>query len=159
MSQRSRYVRLAIVLAAGSLVALAGATPAVAGEGWDPGSGDSREWVDGWDSSGVSFAEGFDGSESFGEGFAFTDGGDGGVSTFTVKGRVNLNGGLILRSSPTRNSRLVRVARNGEIVHIFCKTRGESVNGDSLWYLLDDGGTWSWGPARFIDAVESPPWC
>jgi hypothetical protein len=155
MSLRSTYTRIGIALAAGSLVALAGATPALADENGDPGNGDSREWNDGGD--------GLDADNGFGDelvdGRDSDDGfGDGRDNEGTTRGRVHRNGGLALRSSPNRGSRLVRVARNGEIVHIFCKTWGESVDGDSLWYLLADG-TWAWGPARFIDTSGSPPRC
>jgi hypothetical protein len=157
MSQRSTYARLGIALAAGSLVALAGATPAVAGVGWDPGSGDSRVG----DNGGVSGAEFFgndgDGLDPFDE---WGDGlGIGLGDVRTIRGRVDVNGGLALRNSPFPGSRLVRVAQNGEFLPIVCKTTGAPVNGDTVWYLIDGIGTWSWGPARFIDTFESPPWC
>jgi hypothetical protein len=75
------------------------------------------------------------------------------------KGRVTARGGLALRSSPTRGSQLIRVARQGEIVSIFCKTSGQTVEGNPLWYLLTDG-TWAWGAARYIDNIgPSPRWC
>ena len=137
MSLRSTYTRLGIALAAGSLVALAGATPALADDDeWDPGTGDSRGTDNG-----------------FGD-----EGGDGRDNDGTVRGRVDVNGGLALRNAPHRGSRLIRVARNGEIVYIYCKAWGESVGGDSLWYLLTDG-TWAWAPARFIETFGSPRWC
>ncbi|WP_406332847.1 SH3 domain-containing protein [Streptomyces sp. NBC_00203] len=142
MSLRSTYTRLGIALAAGSLVALAGATPALADDEWDPGTGDSRGSDNGF---GDERSDGRDSDNGFDN--------DG-----TVRGRVDVNGGLALRNSPHRGSRLIRVARNGEIVHIYCKAWGESVNGDSLWYLLSDG-TWAWGPARFIETFGSPRWC
>ncbi|MFI6489915.1 SH3 domain-containing protein [Streptomyces sp. NPDC050564] len=152
MFQRSTYARLAIALAAGSLVALAGATPAVADVSLDPGSADSLEWDDGV-VSGVDFS-GADGDEL--DPFA------GGVDELdigpTTRGRVDMNGGLALQSSPF-DGRLVRVAQNGEFVRIVCKTRGLPVSGDTLWYLIDGNGVWSWGPARFIRTADSPPRC
>ncbi|PKT67069.1 SH3 domain-containing protein [Streptomyces populi] len=75
------------------------------------------------------------------------------------QGRVTARGGLALRSAPTRGSQLIRVARQGEIVSIFCKTPGETVDGNPLWYLLTDG-TWAWGAARYIDNIgPAPRWC
>ncbi|MFC7267064.1 SH3 domain-containing protein [Streptomyces lutosisoli] len=138
MSLRSTYTRLGIALAAGSLVALTGATPALADDERDPGNSDSRGTDNGF---GDERGDGRDNDNDS-----------------TVRGRVDVNGGLALRSAPHRGSRLVRVARNGEIVRIYCKAWGESVGGDSLWYLLTDG-TWAWAPARFIETFGSPRWC
>ena len=66
---------------------------------------------------------------------------------------------LALRSAPYRGSQIIRYAHKGEVVSIFCKVRGEKVDGSPLWYLLTDG-TWAWGPARHIDTLGSAPrWC
>ncbi|WP_020130698.1 SH3 domain-containing protein, partial [Streptomyces sp. 303MFCol5.2] len=74
------------------------------------------------------------------------------------RGRVTASQ-LLLRSAPTRASQVIRVAHRGEIVSIFCKTPGQNVQGDSLWYLLTDG-TWAWGSARYIDTIGTAPrWC
>lgn len=75
------------------------------------------------------------------------------------KGRVTAKSGLLLRDKPTRSSRVVGIARYGSIVHIFCKTRGSSVEGNNRWYLLMDG-TWAWGSAQYIDNIgPAPRWC
>jgi Bacterial SH3 domain len=77
------------------------------------------------------------------------------------QGQVIARGGLLLRSAPNRSrgSEVLRVAAFGEIVDIFCKTPGESVDGNPLWYLLADG-TWAWGSARYIDNIgRAPHWC
>ncbi|MFG2310125.1 SH3 domain-containing protein [Streptomyces sp. NPDC048566] len=152
MPQRSPYTRIAVALAAGSMVALAAATPALAdGEGhaagsagrqWSTGGGDGREWNNGGD-----------GREN-GNGR-----GDGREDARRYKGRVTARGGLALRSAPNRGGRLIRVARQGEIVSIYCKTPGQKVDGNPLWYLLTDG-TWAWGAARYIDNIgPAPRWC
>ncbi|MFF4352751.1 SH3 domain-containing protein [Streptomyces sp. NPDC001530] len=149
MSLRSTYTRLAIALAAGSLVALAGATPALADEDRDPGSGDDRQRSEGGDGG---FGNG--GDVRFGND---DEGGDDDLDDpDTTRGRVNVDGGLALRTRPDRDSRLVRIARNGEIVRIYCQTWGD--RDDDLWYLVTDG-TWAWGPARFIEASSTPRWC
>ncbi|MCX3063826.1 SH3 domain-containing protein [Streptomyces beihaiensis] len=77
----------------------------------------------------------------------------------TYKGRVVANGGLNLRDAPTRGSRIVRWEPYGAIVPIFCKTGGQNVRGNYLWYLLTDG-TWAWGSAKYIDNIGAAPrWC
>ncbi|MFJ8308808.1 MULTISPECIES: SH3 domain-containing protein [unclassified Streptomyces] len=75
------------------------------------------------------------------------------------EGRVTAKSGLLLRDRPTRGSRIVGMAPYGSIVHIFCKTYGDEVNGNDRWYLLTDG-TWAWGSAFYIDNIgPSPRWC
>ncbi|HET6858030.1 MAG TPA: SH3 domain-containing protein, partial [Streptomyces sp.] len=64
----------------------------------------------------------------------------------TYKGRVTAKSGLLLRDRPTRSSRILGSKPHGAIVHIFCKTSGQSVNGNSRWYQLTNG-TWAWASA------------
>ncbi|MGY0069738.1 SH3 domain-containing protein [Streptomyces sp. QTS137] len=66
---------------------------------------------------------------------------------------------LALRTSPDRGSKVIRYARKGDVVSIYCKVGGDDVQGNPLWYLLTDG-TWAWGPARHIDNIgPAPRWC
>ncbi|MFE5207948.1 SH3 domain-containing protein [Streptomyces sp. NPDC056600] len=75
------------------------------------------------------------------------------------QGVVTARGGLQLHTSPTRGSEVIGFAPQGAVVDIFCKTPGETVDGNPLWYLLADG-TWAWGPARYIDNIgPAPRWC
>ncbi|MFI1537394.1 SH3 domain-containing protein [Streptomyces anandii] len=75
------------------------------------------------------------------------------------RGRVVARGGLALHTRPDRGSRVLRIARPGEIVWIYCATLGQNVLGNRVWYLLADG-TWSWGSARFIQNIgPAPRWC
>ncbi|KOU35707.1 SH3 domain-containing protein [Streptomyces sp. WM6378] len=75
------------------------------------------------------------------------------------KGRVTAKSGLLLRDRPTRSSRIVGKAPYGSIVHIFCRTGGDRVNGNDHWYLLTDG-TWAWASAYYIDNIGAVPrWC
>ncbi|MGW3814264.1 SH3 domain-containing protein [Streptomyces sp. NPDC005046] len=216
MPLRSTYTRIGITLAAGSLVALAAATPALAdGEG-DSGSGGTHEWSNsgGGDGGGQTWTSGGTGGDGHEQGtgdggtgqtWSNGGGGDGGNSNSNsqtwnnggggdggngngqtwnnggggdgrepanangngngqnnprlYQGRITAPGGLDLRSAPTRGSQLIRVARHGEIVSIYCKTPGQNVQGNPLWYLLTDG-TWAWGAARYIDNIgPSPRWC
>ncbi|MEV3855197.1 SH3 domain-containing protein [Streptomyces sp. NPDC050095] len=75
------------------------------------------------------------------------------------KGRVVAHGGLLLRDAPTRGSRVIRTEPYNAIVPIFCKTGGDDVAGNRLWYLLTDG-TWAWGSAKYINNIGAAPrWC
>ncbi|WAZ24108.1 SH3 domain-containing protein [Streptomyces cinnabarinus] len=66
---------------------------------------------------------------------------------------------LLLRSAPNRGSQVIRTAHRGQIVKIFCKTVGQNIQGNPLWYLLPDG-TWAWGAARYINNIgPAPRWC
>jgi hypothetical protein len=66
---------------------------------------------------------------------------------------------LLLRSAPDRGSQVIRAVHRGEIVNIYCKTNGQRVDGNRVWYLLTDG-TWAWGSARYIQELgRSPRWC
>ncbi|MFC8433161.1 SH3 domain-containing protein [Streptomyces sp. NPDC057253] len=66
---------------------------------------------------------------------------------------------LALRSAPNRGGQIIRFAQRGEVVSIFCRTDGQSVQGNRQWYLLTDG-TWAWGSARYIrDLGPSPRRC
>ncbi|WP_338700430.1 SH3 domain-containing protein [Streptomyces sp. Q6] len=75
------------------------------------------------------------------------------------KGRVTAKSGLLLRDAPTRGSRVIRTEPYNAIVPIFCKTGGDNVEGNHLWYLLTDG-TWAWGSAKYISNIGAAPrWC
>ncbi|QEU91843.1 SH3 domain-containing protein [Streptomyces kanamyceticus] len=75
------------------------------------------------------------------------------------KGRVTAKSGLLLRDAPTRGSRVVRSEPYGKVVTIFCKTTGDTVGRNNLWYLLTDG-TWAWGAAHYIANIgQAPRWC
>ncbi|MDH6587240.1 hypothetical protein M2161_006346 [Streptomyces sp. SAI-133] len=66
---------------------------------------------------------------------------------------------LALRSAPNRGGQIIRWAERGEVVSIFCRTNGQSVQGNRQWYLLTDG-TWAWGSARYIRTIGTAPrWC
>ncbi|MFC8346743.1 SH3 domain-containing protein [Streptomyces sp. NPDC057280] len=123
--------RLSISLAAGALLAAAAAVPAVANDDWD---GERGDWGQG---QGQQHQQ---------------------HNPRLYKGVVTASS-LNLRSAPNRGSQIIRTAHRGEIVSIFCKTPGQTINGNPLWYLLTDG-TWAWGAARYIDNIGAAPrWC
>ncbi|MFE2044368.1 SH3 domain-containing protein [Streptomyces sp. NPDC059477] len=143
MSLRSSLTRLAIATAAGALVA--GTFAAV------PASAD--EWSGSGDSAGRS-DEGRD-SLARDEG-RYEDGRH--DTRGHYRGRVTADR-LLLRTAPNRGSRVIRSVHRGQIVSIYCKTTGERIDGNRLWYLLTDG-TWAWGSARYIDNIGAAPrWC
>ncbi|WP_055697527.1 SH3 domain-containing protein [Streptomyces silaceus] len=75
------------------------------------------------------------------------------------KGRVTAKSGLLLRDAPTRGSKVIRSEPYGKVVTIYCKTTGDHVGGNNLWYLLTDG-TWAWGAAHYIANIGAAPrWC
>ncbi|GAA3149313.1 SH3 domain-containing protein [Streptomyces rectiviolaceus] len=75
------------------------------------------------------------------------------------KGRVTAKHGLLLRTAPTRGSHVIRSVPYGKVVHIYCKTTGDHVQGNNRWYLLTNG-TWAWGAAHYIANIgPAPRWC
>ncbi|MFD5340625.1 SH3 domain-containing protein [Streptomyces hawaiiensis] len=131
----SLRTRLSIATVAGLLAAAVSVTPAAAAhDDWDPTGG-----------NGNGNHHGHDGHH-------------GHHDERLYKGVVTADR-LALRSAPNRGSQIIRFAHRGDVVKIFCKTGGETVRGNPLWYLLTDG-TWAWGAARYIDNIgPAPRWC
>ncbi|MFJ5263937.1 SH3 domain-containing protein [Streptomyces sp. NPDC088387] len=146
MSLRTSLTRIAIATAAGALVTAAVITPATAND----------EWGDGGDSAG-RYEDDFGGDrDDFGGGNGNGNGHH--DSRGHYRGVVTANT-LLLRSRPDRGSRVIRSVHRGDKVSIFCKTAGQRIDGNPLWYLLTDG-TWAWGAARYIDNIGAAPrWC
>ncbi|OXS32701.1 SH3 domain-containing protein [Streptomyces sp. XY006] len=135
--------RLCIVTAAAFLAAAAAVTPAAAAhDDWDPSGG-----LGGNGGNHHHDPTGGNGGDHHGH-----------HGRHLYKGVVTADT-LALRSAPNRGSQIIRFAHRGDIVKIFCKTGGETVQGNPLWYLLTDG-TWAWGAARYIDNIgPAPRWC
>ncbi|MET7319791.1 SH3 domain-containing protein [Streptomyces sp. NPDC005549] len=144
-ASRSPLVRgLATALAAGALATAVAVTPAVADDGHSGDTGSTSAVTDGGNRGGNG------GDERGGDDRRQEQGRYRGVVTAQR---------LALRTSPTRGSDVIRYARRGEVVSIYCKTPGDRVQGNPLWYLLTDG-TWAWGAARYIDNIgPAPRWC
>jgi hypothetical protein len=147
MSLRSRC---AIAIAVSALVTTAAtAVPAVADDDWGQGQSNTSEQNQSSDpgqnqSGNAQQNQGGDGGHSDNQRFS--------------RGIVTASS-LALRSAPTRGSQVIRYASRGEILSIFCKTRGEDVQGDPVWYQIADD-IWAWGAARYIDIVgRTPRWC
>ncbi|MHC3472389.1 SH3 domain-containing protein [Streptomyces sp. 7R007] len=142
MSLRSALARLSIATAAGALLASAVAvTPALADDEWGGGDQGVSRQDGGWDNQG---GQGGDHDHQ--------------DNPRLYRGVVTASE-LLLRSAPNRGSQVIRVAYRGEVVSIFCKTTGQNIQGNNLWYLLTDG-TWAWGAARYINTIGTAPrWC
>jgi hypothetical protein len=150
LSSRSPLVRgLATAVAAGALATAVAVTPAVANDEW--GGGDSGTGSAAADPTGGNGGNGGNGGGQGG-------GNDGRQEQGRYRGVVTADR-LALRTSPTRGGQVIRYAHRGETVRIHCKTPGDKVHGNPLWYLLTDG-TWAWGAARYIDNIgPAPRWC
>ncbi|MFF1721939.1 SH3 domain-containing protein [Streptomyces sviceus] len=148
MSLRSRFP---IAVAACALAVTALATPAVAGDDWgdDPQSASGNHQNQNQNSSqnqGQSQNSNQDQNQ------------DQNQNSRLSRGVVTASS-LALRSAPNRGGQIIRWAERGEVVSIFCRTNGQSVQGNRQWYLLTDG-TWAWGAARYIRTIGSAPrWC
>ncbi|MDX3755495.1 SH3 domain-containing protein [Streptomyces sp. AK02-04a] len=173
MSLRHTLARTGMVLAAGTLIAAAGAGPAFAAgkptatTGVGPGLIDdtgsfARDWDSpDWDNGDWDYGDGpyldEDGLGDVRSEDPFHDGRPDDHHRF--EGRIISRDGLALHNRPDRRSRIIRIAPHDERVRIYCKTRGERVGGNPIWYLITDG-TWSWGPAQHIANIgPSPRWC
>jgi hypothetical protein len=141
MSLRSR---LSIAVAAGALAVTALATPAVAGDDPDDPGG-------GW---GQNQTQNQPQNQSQNQ----SQGQNQNHNPRLSRGVVTASS-LALRSAPNRGGQIIRWADRGEVVTIFCRTNGQSIQGNRQWYLLTDG-TWAWGSARYIRTIgPAPRWC
>ncbi len=153
MSLRSALVHLGTAAAGGALILGAASIALATGAGDDSDQGgqgrqdgrdaqDRRDGPDGREGRDMGVADGQDSQDPRG-----------------FQGVVTAPGGLKLHTAPTRGSAVLRTAAQGEVVQIFCKAPGDTVDGNPLWYLVKDG-TWSWGAARHINNIgPSPRWC
>lgn len=158
MSLRSR---LSITVATGALLAAAVAAPAVADDDWGGHQSDSQSESQSDSQNESQNGSGGNWNNSQGDSQSESQGNWGQhhqSNQRLYKGVVTAST-LRLRSKPTTGSQVIRYAYQGEIVSIFCKTGGENIDGNHLWYLLTDG-TWAWGAARYIDNIgPAPRWC
>ncbi|WP_405516744.1 SH3 domain-containing protein [Streptomyces canus] len=147
MSLRSR---LSIAVAAGALAVTALATPAVAGDDPDDPRDDWGQNQTQDQTQNQTQNQNQDPNHHQGQNQDHNPRLSRGVVTASS---------LALRSAPNRGGQIIRWADRGEVVSIFCKTNGQSVQGNRQWYLLTDG-TWAWGPARYIRTIGTAPrWC
>ncbi|MFJ2651531.1 SH3 domain-containing protein [Streptomyces sp. NPDC087420] len=74
------------------------------------------------------------------------------------KGKVIARLPLTIRERPTTNSRSLGSYQPGTIITLYCKTRGQNVDGNDLWYLL--GGTKrGWVSARYVKNFSPVAYC
>lgn len=168
--------RTILALAAGSMVlGLFGAGVAAADGGpvdEGPGAAQVRADDDGYD----EYDE-YDGGDEYDD-EEYEDGegrpgdGDGPVTYPKPKyaiGRVVSQGPLKIRSKPTTHSKVLGKVQPRQKLTLVCKKRGEQVDGNSIWYLLeheDDRAAGkkydhkrAWVSARWVKDVTPVKWC
>ncbi|MFI6037072.1 SH3 domain-containing protein [Streptomyces sp. NPDC051315] len=66
---------------------------------------------------------------------------------------------LVLRDAANQRGKVLGFAKRGDVLTIYCKATGQTIQGNSQWYRLA-GGSWAWASARYIrDLGPSPRWC
>ncbi|MGC5346809.1 SH3 domain-containing protein [Streptomyces sp. DT24] len=148
MSSRTLFGRLGLCIATGTLAALTAATPALAAAPAPepaPQSGVQSAPEQQSEANAAVYFNGYVPLSPSAE-----------DARHDYLGRVIARTGLLLRDRPTRSSRVVGQVPYGAVVHIFCKTTGDNVDGNNRWYLLTDG-TWAWGSARYIENIGPAP--
>ncbi|GLX17308.1 SH3 domain-containing protein [Streptomyces lavendulae] len=174
--------RTILALAAGSMaLGLFGAGAAAADNGpvdKEPGAAQVRGDDDGHDEySEYDDSDEYD-DEDYGDGDGDGDGrpedGDGPVIYPKPKyalGRVVSQGPLKIRSKPSTHSKVLGKVHPHQKLTLVCKKRGERVDGNDIWYLLErkDGDDRmaamkydhkrAWVSARYVKDVTPVKWC
>lgn len=65
---------------------------------------------------------------------------------------------LSIREEPTSGSVYLGGLRPGTIIPLFCKVRGQNVDGNNLWYLLGDARP-GYVAARYVENQSPVPYC
>ncbi len=74
------------------------------------------------------------------------------------RGKVISRTGLNVRTGPSTRNRVLDVLPHGAIVRIECKVHGQNVDGNSLWYKLNDRRfAKGFAAARYIRNVGPAP--
>ncbi|MFB6978804.1 SH3 domain-containing protein [Streptomyces scopuliridis] len=74
------------------------------------------------------------------------------------KGKVVSRTTLSIREEPTSRSAYLGGLRPGTVIPLFCKVRGENVDGNDLWYLLGDARP-GYVAARYVENQSPVPYC
>ncbi|MFE4367635.1 hypothetical protein ACFRMN_05140 [Streptomyces sp. NPDC056835] len=74
------------------------------------------------------------------------------------KGKVVSRITLSIRAEPTSRSAYLGGLRPGTVIPLFCKVRGENVEGNNLWYLLGDARP-GYVAARYVENQSPVPFC
>ncbi|MBB0243736.1 SH3 domain-containing protein [Streptomyces alkaliphilus] len=79
------------------------------------------------------------------------------VHDYRATGTVIARTGVNVRSEPNTGSRVLDTYPYGATIALRCKTRGENVDGNSLWYKVE--GRTGWVTARYVRNNDPVPWC
>lgn len=77
------------------------------------------------------------------------------------QGQVIARTGLNIRSRPTTSSTDVGTIKYGTVIRISCKVKGQTIDGNPLWYKLADARFHAgWVTARYVDNIgRAPEYC
>ncbi|MFJ3877127.1 SH3 domain-containing protein [Streptomyces sp. NPDC090077] len=73
------------------------------------------------------------------------------------KGKVISDDPVTIRSGPGSSHKALGKVSPGTLLALRCKTKGEQVGGNSLWYRLTDNH--GWVPARYVAGKSPIPYC
>jgi hypothetical protein len=65
---------------------------------------------------------------------------------------------LSIRSEPTSKSTFLGGFAPGTVISLYCKTHGQNVDGNDLWYLLG-GSKPGWVAARYVKNLSHVNYC
>jgi hypothetical protein len=74
-----------------------------------------------------------------------------------VGGKVTARHGQFVREHATSSSRKLGSYRDGAIVRIACKVRGQNIHGNNIWYKLWDRSGWL--SAKYVQNFGYVNWC
>jgi len=74
------------------------------------------------------------------------------------QGRVVSRLPLSIREQPTSQSAYLGSIPAGSVISLHCKVVGQTVDGNSIWYLLGAGRP-GYVAARYVQNLSSVPWC
>ncbi|MGX1886604.1 SH3 domain-containing protein [Streptomyces sp. NPDC055287] len=80
-----------------------------------------------------------------------------GATAYTKYGRVTASTGVKIRSRATTYSRVLGSFHSGAKIALACKTYGQNVDGNHIWYKL--GHRSGWVTARYVKNLDYIPWC
>ncbi|MFP1629851.1 S8 family serine peptidase [Streptomyces sp. 5K101] len=78
--------------------------------------------------------------------------------TAAGRGKVISKKPVNVRKQPTTRSAVVGTLRPGQTITIDCKSKGQSVKGNNIWYQLGQNLR-GWAAARYVKNLDSIPYC
>ncbi|MCX5204784.1 hypothetical protein OG897_25425 [Streptomyces sp. NBC_00237] len=79
------------------------------------------------------------------------------VAAHGVGGKVTARHGQFVREHATSSSRKLGSYRDGAIVRLACKVRGQNIHGNDIWFKLWDRSGWL--SAKYVQNFGHVNWC